>query len=133
MGVTTADERDILGIWAGDGGEGARFWLHVFSGLKNRGVADVLIAIWDRLKVFPEAITMTWERTIVQTCVLHLIRNSFGYVGRQHRDAVARALRPIHAAPSEAAAKERFVGFAAEWDQRYPANSPVVGERLLRT
>ncbi len=85
MGVTTAGERDILGIWAGDGGEGARAWLQVFSELKNRGVGDVLIAVCDGLKGVPEAIAMTWERTIVQTCVVRLIRNSFGYAGRQHR------------------------------------------------
>ena len=121
MGVTTAGERDILGIWPGDGGEGARFWLHVFSELKNRGVADVLIAVCDGLKGLPEAITTTWDRTIVQTCVVHLIRNSFGYAGRQHRDAIAKALRPIYTAPSEAAAKERFNEFADQWGQRYPA------------
>jgi len=121
MGVTTAGERDILGIWAGDGGEGARFWLQVFSELKNRGVADVLIAVCDGLKGLPEAITTTWDRTIVQTCVVHLIRNSFGYAGRQHRDQIAKGLRPIYTAPSEAAAKERFVEFAEQWGQKYPA------------
>jgi len=121
MGVTTAGERDILGIWAGDGGEGARFWLQVFSELKNRGVADVLIAVCDGLKGLPEAITTTWDRTIVQSCVVHLIRNSFGYAGRQHRDAIAKALRPIYTAPSEAAARERFTEFADQWGDRYPA------------
>ncbi|KHL00235.1 IS256 family transposase, partial [Sinomonas humi] len=69
----------------------------------------------------PEAITTTWERTVVQQCVVHLIRNSFRYAGRQHRDAIAKALRPIYTAPSEAAAKDRFAEFAAEWGQRYPA------------
>lgn len=121
MGVTTSGERDILGIWAGDGAEGARFWLSVFSELKNRGVADVFIAVCDGLKGLPEAITTTWERTVVQQCVVHLVRNSFRYAGRQHRDAIAKALRPIYTAPSEAAAKERFVEFAADWGQRYPA------------
>jgi putative transposase len=121
MGVTTAGERDILGIWAGDGAEGARFWLQVFSELKNRGVADVLIAVCDGLKGLPEAITTTWQHTIVQQCVVHLIRNSFRYAGRQHRDAIAKALRPIYTAPSEAAAKERFAEFANDWGARYPA------------
>ncbi|MCF6428446.1 IS256 family transposase, partial [Amycolatopsis tucumanensis] len=93
VGVTTSGERDILGIWAGDdGGEGARFWLQVFSELKNRGVTDVLIAVCDGLKGLPEAITTTWEHTIVQQCVIHLIRNSFRYAGRQHRDAIVRGL-----------------------------------------
>ena len=72
MGVTTAGEREILGIWAGDGAEGARFWLQVFSELKNRGVEDVLIAVCDGLKGLPEAINTTWERTVVQQCVVHL-------------------------------------------------------------
>jgi putative transposase len=122
LGVTVAGERDILGIWAGgEGGEGARFWLQVFAELKNRGVADVLIAVCDGLKGLPEAITTTWQHTVVQQCVVHLIRNSFRYAGRQHRDAIAKALKPVYTAPSEAAAKERFVEFAEQWGQKYPA------------
>ncbi len=121
MGVTTNGERDILGIWAGDGAEGARFWLQVFSELKNRGVEDVLIAVCDGLKGLPEAITTTWERTVVQQCIVHLIRNSFRYAGRQHRDGIVKALKPVYTAPSEAAAKDRFAEFKDEWGQRYPA------------
>lgn len=121
MGVTTAGEREILGIWAGDGGEGARFWLQVFTELKNRGVDDVLIAVCDGLKGLPEAITTTWDRAIVQQCIVHLIRNSFRYAGRQHRDGIVKALKPIYTAPSEQAAKDRFAEFAAEWGGRYPA------------
>lgn len=121
MGVTTDGERDILGIWAGDGAERARFWLQVFSELKNRGVEDVLIAVCDGLKGLPEAITTTWQRTVVQQCVVHLIRNSFRSAGRQHRDGIVRALKPVYTAPSEAAAKDRFQEFTAEWGQRYPA------------
>jgi transposase-like protein len=71
MGVTVNGEREILGIWAGDGGEGARFWLQVFSELKNRGVDDAFIAVCDGLKGLPEAITTTWERTVVQQCIVH--------------------------------------------------------------
>lgn len=121
MGVTVNGEREILGIWAGDGGEGARFWLQVFSELKNRGVEDVLIAVCDGLKGLPEAITTTWERTVVQQCIVHLIRNSFRYAGRQHRDGIVKALKPVYTAPSEQAAKDRFADFTAEWGQRYPA------------
>jgi transposase-like protein len=77
MGLTVNGERESLGIWAGDGGEGAPFWLQVFSELKNRGVEDVLIAVYDGLKGLPEAITTTWERTVVQQCIVRLIRNSF--------------------------------------------------------
>ncbi len=118
MRVTTSGEREIMGIWARDGGEGARFWLQVFSELKNRGVEDVLIAVCDGLKGLLEAITTTWERTVVQQCIVHLIRNSFRYAGRQHRDGI---VKPVYTAPSEQAAKDRFAGFTAEWGQRYPA------------
>jgi putative transposase len=109
------------GVWAGDGAEGARFWLQVFSELKNRGVEDVLIAVCDGLKGLPESITTTWERTVVQQCIVHLIRNSFRYAGRQHRDGIVKALKPVYTAPSEQAAKDRFAEFTAEWGQRYPA------------
>ena len=121
MGVTTNGERDILGIWAGDGAEGARFWLQVFSELKNRGVDDVQIAVCDGLKGLPEAITTTWDRTVVQQCIVHLIRNSFRYAGRQHHDAIVKALKPVYTAPSEAAAADRFAEFAQARGGRYPA------------
>lgn len=77
MAVTTDGERDILGIWAGEGAEGARFWLQVFSGLRNCGVDDVLIAVCDGLKGLAEAINTTGEHTVVQQCVVHLIRSWF--------------------------------------------------------
>jgi transposase-like protein len=121
MGVTVNGEREILGLWAGAGGEGARFWLPVFSELKNRGVDEVFIAVCDGLKGLPEAITTTWVRTVVQQCIVHLIRNSFRDAGRQHRDGILKALKPVYTAPSERAAKERFAEFMAEWSQRYPA------------
>src|SRR5690349_12003132 len=82
IGVTVDGHRDILGIWAGEGGtggEGAKFWLQVLTEIKNRGVADVCIAVCDGLKGLPEAITTAWPQTVVQTCVLHLIRNTFRY------------------------------------------------------
>jgi putative transposase len=71
IGVTVDGERDILGVWAGDGGEGAKFWLSVFTEIKNRGVQDVCIAVCDGLKGLPEAITTTWELATVQACVIH--------------------------------------------------------------
>jgi transposase-like protein len=76
IGVTCAGERDILGIWAGDGGEGAKYWLAVLTEIKNRGVADVCIVVCDGLKGLPESITTVWELAQVQTCVIHLIRNT---------------------------------------------------------
>jgi putative transposase len=79
IGVTVNGERDILGLWAGDGSEGAKFWLAVLTELKNRGVADVCIAVCDGLKGLPEAINSVWDLATVQACILHLIRNTFRY------------------------------------------------------
>jgi transposase-like protein len=121
LGVTVEGTRDILGLWAGDGGEGAKFWFGVCTELKNRGVADVLMAVCDGLKGLPDAIAEVWPPTVVQTCVVHLLRNSFRYAGRQHWDAIAKALRPVYTAPTEAAATERFLEFAETWGGRYPA------------
>jgi putative transposase len=121
LAVTCEGRRDILGLWAGDGGEGAKYWLHVLTELKNRGVADVLMVVCDGLAGLPEAITAVWPRTVTQTCIVHLLRNSFRYAGRQHWDAIAKALRPVYTAPTEAAAKERFGEFAEAWGSRYPA------------
>lgn len=121
IGVTTAGERDILGIWAGDGGEGAKFWLNVLTEIKNRGVEDVLIAVCDGLKGLPDAITTTWELTQVQTCVIHLIRNTFGYAARQDWEAMAKDLRPIYTAVNTEQAALRLDDYAEKWNGKYPA------------
>jgi transposase-like protein len=121
LAVTCEGNRDILGLWAGDGGEGAKYWLHVLTELKNRGTADVLMVVCDGLAGLPEAISTVWPRAITQTCIVHLLRNSFRYAGRQHWDAIAKALRPVYTAPTEAAAKERFAEFTGAWGAKYPA------------
>lgn len=122
LGVTVNGERDILGIWAGDGGgEGAKYWLGVLTEIKNRGVEDVCITVCDGLKGLPEAITTVWEQATVQTCVIHLIRNTFRYAPRQHWDELSRDLKPVYTAPTEAAARERFEEFEAKWATKYPA------------
>jgi transposase-like protein len=121
LAVTVDGHRDILGMWAGDGGEGAKHWLHVLTELKNRGVTDVLMLVCDGLKGLPQAVETVWPRTIVQTCVVHLLRNSFRYAARQDWDKIARALRPVYTAPTEDAATERFMEFAETWGQKYPA------------
>ncbi|MCM3885206.1 IS256 family transposase [Frankia sp. R82] len=121
LAVTAEGTRDILGLWVGDGGEGAKFWLQVCTELRNRGVEDVLMAVCDGLKGLPDAIEQVWPRTVVQTCVIHLLRNSFRYAARQDWDAVAKALRPVYTAPTEAAATERWLEFAEAWGTRYPA------------
>src|SRR3954468_21541427 len=113
--------RDILGLWAGDGGEGAKFWLQVLTELKNRGVADACMVVCDGLTGLPDAIAATWPLAVVQTCVIHLLRNSFRYAGRQHWDAIAKALKPVYTAATEAAAKARFDEFAQTWGDKYPA------------
>jgi transposase-like protein len=121
MAVTVDGHRDILGIWAGDGGEGAKHWLHVLTELKNRGVADVLMLVCDGLKGLPDAVATVWPATIVQTCVVHLLRNSFKYAARQDWDKIAKALKPVYTAPTEDAAAERFLEFAETWGRKYPA------------
>ncbi|HLI23350.1 MAG TPA: IS256 family transposase [Acidimicrobiales bacterium] len=121
IGVTVDGERDILGIWAGDGGEGAKYWAHVLTEIKNRGVADVCILVCDGLSGLPDAVGMVWPQTIVQTCVVHLIRNSFRYASRRDWPALAKDLKPIYTAPTEAAAHERLAEFAGRWEAKYPA------------
>src|SRR5689334_20000236 len=121
LAVTVEGTRDILGLWAGDGGEGAKFWLQVLTELKNRGVEDACMVVCDGLKGLPDAIEATWPLAVVQTCIIHLLRNSFRYAGRQHWDGIAKALRPVYTAPTEAAAKERFAEFTDAWGAKYPA------------
>jgi putative transposase len=123
IGVTVTGERDILGLWAGDGGEGAKFWLQVLTELKNRGVADVCIAVCDGLKGLPEAITTVWDLTTVQQCIIHLLRNTFRFASRKYWDQVAHDLRPVYTAASEAEALARFEEFEEKWGKPYPAIS----------
>ena len=121
MGVSCAGERDILGIWAGDGSEGAKYWLGVLTEIKNRGVDDVCIVVCDGLKGLPDAIGATWELAQVQTCVVHLIRATLRFAGRQDREAMVRDLKPVYTAPNAAAAEARFADFAERWQDKYPA------------
>jgi transposase-like protein len=121
IGVTVAGERDILGLWAGDGGEGAKFWLQVLTELKNRGVQDVCIAVCDGLKGLPDAVNTVWELTVVQTCIIHLIRNTFRFASRKYWDQIAHDLRPVYTAADEAEARARFEEFAEKWGKPYPA------------
>jgi putative transposase len=121
IGVSVNGERDILGLWTSDGGgESAKFWLSVFTEIKNRGVDDVCIAVCDGLKGLPEAITTTWELSTVQACVIHLIRNAFRFASRKYWDEMSRDLRPVYTAPSEAAARERFAEFNTKWGKQRP-------------
>jgi putative transposase len=121
IGVSVNGERDILGLWVGDGNEGAKFWLQILTELKNRGVADVCIAVCDGLKGLPEAINTVWELTTVQACIIHLIRNTFRYASRKYWDQIAHDLRPVYTAATEAEARARFEEFAEKWGRPYPA------------
>ncbi|WP_376766621.1 IS256 family transposase [Thermomonospora cellulosilytica] len=122
LAVTVDGTRDILGLWAGDGGgEGAKYWLQVLTELRNRGVADACMVVCDGLSGLPDAVAHVWPQALVQTCIVHLLRNSFRYAGRQDWDAIARALKPVYTAPTESAATERWLEFAEEWGSKYPA------------
>ncbi len=123
LAVTVDGTRDILGLWAGEhgDGEGAKYWLRVLSEIKNRGTADVCIVVCDGLKGLPDAIGTVWPQAITQTCIVHLLRNSFRYASKRDWSAIAKDLKPVYTAPSEAAAVEAFLTFTEKWEKRYPA------------
>jgi putative transposase len=124
LGVTVDGERDILGLWAGDGGEGAKYWLHVLTELKNRGVADVCIVVCDGLAGLPDAITAVWPAAVTQTCVVHLLRNSFRYASRRDWAAIAKDLKPIYTAPPR---PPRWKGWRRSPPRGRPATRPASG------
>src|ERR1700746_2909537 len=113
-------EKDVLGLWI-EQTEGAKFWLRVINELKARGVNDILIAVVDGLKGFPEAITSVYPQTLVQTCIVHLIRNSLAFVSWKDRKAILPSIKAIYRAESADAALLRLAEFEAEWGKRYPA------------
>lgn len=120
LGILPDGSRDILGLWI-EHTEGAKFWLKVFNDLKTRGVEDVLIAVADGLKGLPEALAAAYPETQLQTCIVHLIRNSLDYASWKDRKAVAAALRPIYTAPSAEAAEAALTGFEqSEWGTKLP-------------
>jgi len=123
LGVTVEGTRDILGLWAGEhgDGEGAKFWARVLSEIKNRGTHDVCMVVCDGLKGLPTAIETVWPQAITQTCVVHLLRNSFRYASKKHWAALAKDLKPIYTAPSESAALDAFVAVTEAWGERHPA------------
>ena len=121
IGVTLAGERDILGLWAGQGGEGAKFWMAVLTDLKNRGVNDSFFVVCDGLKGLPEVVSNVWPQAIVQTCIIHLIRNTFRLTSRKYWDEIKRDLKPIYTAVNATAARAAFDELAEKWGQRYPA------------
>jgi transposase-like protein len=124
LAVTCDGEREVIGLWAGEhgDGEGAKYWLKVLTEIKNRGVNDVCMLVCDGLKQLPAAVAQVWPQTIVQACIVHLLRNSFRYASKADWAGVAKALKPIYTAASEADALERFVEFGdSALGRKYPA------------
>src|SRR3954464_13767181 len=115
LGVTVEGERDVLGMWFQES-EGAKFWMQVLSELKQRGLSDILLCCVDGLKGFPEAIEAIYPQTVVQTCIVHLIRHSLKYVPRREREQVARDLKPIYTAVDADAAQAALEAF----DETFP-------------
>ena len=122
LGISTGGEKDVLGIWI-EQTEGAKFWLKVMNELKNRGVQDVLIAVVDGLKGFPDAIHTVFPQAQVQTCIVHMVRNSLDYCSYKDRKAVAADLKTIYRAETETMAQARLAEFAEKWGAKYP---PIV-------
>ena len=120
LGVQADGTRDILGLWI-ENTEGAKFWMKVFNDLKTRGVADILIAVTDGLKGMPEALAAVFPATTLQTCIVHLIRNSLDYASWKDRKALAAAIKPIYMAPSAEAAQAELDAFAdGPWGTKFP-------------
>jgi putative transposase len=121
LGILPNGTKEILGLWI-EQTEGAKFWLRVMNELKNRGIADILVAVVDGLKGFPEAITAVFPQTVVQTCIVHLIRHSLDFVSWKDRKPVVPALRAIYRARDADAGRQALDDFdAGPWGQRYPA------------
>jgi putative transposase len=124
LAILADGSRDVLGIWI-EQTEGAKFWLKVFNELRSRGVEDILIAAVDGLKGLVEAIETAFPKTTVQTCIVHLLRNSLGYASWKDRKAVAAALRPIYTAATAEAAAEALEEFASgHWGMKHPMIAP---------
>jgi putative transposase len=121
LGVQPDGTREILGLWI-EQTEGAKFWLRVMNELKARGIADILIAVTDGLKGFPDAITAVFPEAVVQTCIVHLIRHSLEFVSWKDRKAVVPALRAIYRAADPAVGEAALAAFeTSPWGQKYPA------------
>jgi putative transposase len=121
IGVSLDGERDILGLWAGSGGEGAKFWMSVLTDIKNRGTQDVFFLVCDGLKGLPEVAGNVWPLTTVQTCIIHLIRNTFRLASRRDHDALKRDIKPVYTAVSADAARASMDQATETWGARYPA------------
>jgi putative transposase len=120
LGVAPSGNRDVLGLWV-EQNEGAKFWMQVLTDLKNRGVQDILFVCCDGLTGFPKAIEAIFPRSVVQTCIVHMIRASLRYVGEADKKAVVADLKSIYGADSAEAAEEALASFEGKYDAKYPA------------
>jgi transposase-like protein len=120
-GVNVAGERDVLGLWVGEGDEGAKQWGAYLTELRNRGVKDVMIVCCDGLTGLPDAIEAVWPLATVQTCVVHLVRNSLRYTARADYKAITTDLRKVYTAATVDAAEARWLEFDETWGAKYPA------------
>jgi len=119
IGMTMDGLKEVLGLWIAQT-EGAKFWLQVVTELKNRGVKDILIACVDGLKGFPEAIESVFPQTVVQLCIVHLVRHSLNYVNWKERKEVAHDLKTIYTSATDVEAQQRLGEFSRKWDAKYP-------------
>jgi len=120
LGVNMDGKKEVLGLWM-SGSEGAKFWLHVITELKNRGLEDILVACCDGLKGFPEAIEAVFPQTVVQTCIVHMVRNSMRYVAWGNRRAIAKSLKAVYQADTEELALKNLEAFEEAWGEQYPS------------
>jgi transposase-like protein len=121
IGVTVDGGKDVLGLWMGVGGEGAKFWMSVLVDLKNRGERDVFFLVCDGLKGLPEVVANVWPQTLAQTCIVHLIRNTFRLASRRDWDEVKRDVKPIYTAPNPDAALAALDNLEQKWEKKYAA------------
>ena len=132
LGVRADGSKEILGLWL-EQNEGAKFWLRVMNELRNRGVEDVLLAVVDGLKGFPDAIRAVFPEAMVQTCIVHLLRHSLDFVSYKDRKAVAAALKDIYRALDAAAGEAALAAFeAGEWGRQLPGHRPELAAGLER-
>ena len=119
LGIDMDGKKDVIGMYVGEN-EGAKFWLSIINGLKNRGVQDILIACVDGLNGFPQAIEAAYPKTEIQQCIIHQIRNTTNYVSYKDLKKLMADLKMVYAAPDEAAALEELESFGEKWNSKYP-------------
>jgi transposase-like protein len=120
LGLNVEGRKEAVGLWIGREGESAKFWLKIFSDIRNRGVETICVVCCDGLTALPEAIEAVFGDAWIQTCVVHLIRSSLKRVSWKDKKAVAKDLKPVYTAATEEAAASALVAFDGIWAERYP-------------